>query len=81
MSLEVMMAEATSPLEMCGEFTDEIRHKIRSNENVRLVSPSNSIRRPSILAELAWARWQDNDVDDEASLAPIYLHTTGPVPP
>jgi hypothetical protein len=30
-----------------------------------------------MLAELAWARWQKNEVDDAASLAPIYLHVEG----
>jgi len=32
------------------------------------------------LAELAWARWQAGHVDDEASLAPIYLHTAERIP-
>jgi tRNA A37 threonylcarbamoyladenosine modification protein TsaB len=50
-----------------------------SNEHVRLVSPANSIRRPAVLAELAWARWQNADVDDAAALAPIYLHVAEPL--
>jgi len=78
-TLEAIMAEAQSPLEMCGEFTDEIRQKIMLNKNIRLVSAANSIRRPSVLAELAWARWQNNDVDEAASLAPIYLHVAEPI--
>ena len=78
-TLEAIMAEAQSPLVMCGEFTDEIRQKIMLNENVRLVSPASSIRRPAVLAELAWARWQSGDVDDEASLAPVYLHVAEPI--
>jgi tRNA threonylcarbamoyladenosine biosynthesis protein TsaB len=78
-SLEALMAEAQSPLEMCGEFTDEIRQQILLNENVRLASPMNSLRRPSMLAELAWARWKHNDVDDAATLAPLYLHTADPI--
>ena len=78
-TLEALMAEAQSPLVMCGEFTDEIRQKIMLNENIQLVSPANSIRRPAILAELAWKRWQNNDVDDAAALAPIYLHIAEPI--
>jgi hypothetical protein len=31
------------------------------------------------LAELAWARWHNNDVDDTAALAPIYLHVAEPI--
>ena len=78
-TLEALMVEVQSPSVMCGEFTDEIRQKIMLNENVRLVSPANSIRRPAVLAELAWARWQSGDVDDEAVLAPIYLHVAEPI--
>jgi hypothetical protein len=44
---------------------------------VQLASPVLCVRRPSVLAELAWARWQNNDVDDAAALAPIYLHVAG----
>ena len=73
-TLEVLMAEGQSPSVMCGEFAEAVRQKISTNKNVRLVSPANSVRRPAVLAELAWARWQNGDVDDEASLAPIYLH-------
>ena len=78
-NLEALLAEVTSPSLMCGEFTDEIRQKIILNENARLVSPANSMRRPAVLAELAWARWGRGDVDDEASLAPMYLHTAEPI--
>jgi hypothetical protein len=47
---------------------------------VHLASPAQSVRRPAILAQLAWKRWQQGKVDDEASLAPIYLHVAEPVP-
>ena len=78
-TLEALMAEVQSPVVMCGEFTDEIRQKIILNENMQLVSPTGSIRRPAVLAELAWARWQNNDIDDAAALAPIYLHVAEPI--
>jgi tRNA threonylcarbamoyladenosine biosynthesis protein TsaB len=61
---------------ICGELTaDEQRTLARKYRNVILASPAQSIRRPSYLAELAWQRWQNNETDDPASLAPIYLHT------
>ncbi|HAV79025.1 MAG TPA: tRNA (adenosine(37)-N6)-threonylcarbamoyltransferase complex dimerization subunit type 1 TsaB [Anaerolineae bacterium] len=72
-------AEAESPSIVCGEFSAEERQQLK-NKNIRLASPADSVRRPAILAELAWARWQAGDVDDEASLAPIYLHTDGSLP-
>ena len=78
-TLEALMAEVQSPSVVCGEFTDEIRQKIMLNENVKLVAPVGSIRRPAVLAELAWARWRAGDVDDEATLAPIYLHVAEPI--
>ncbi len=64
---------------VCGEFTDEVRQKINENKNAQLTSPEDSQRKPAMLAELAWARFQHGDVDDAASLAPIYLHTAAPI--
>jgi len=78
-TLEALMAEVQSRSVVCGEFTAEVRQKIVMNENVQLASPAGSIRRPAVLAELAWARWQSGDVDDEAALAPIYLHVAAPI--
>ena len=78
-TLEALMAEVQSPSIVCGEFTAETRQKFMSNEHVQLTAPTSSIRRPAVLAELAWARWQNNDVDDEAALAPIYLHVAEPI--
>ena len=78
-SLEALMDEVKSPSIVCGEFSAEDIQKIK-NGNVQIVSPAGSIRRPAVLAELAWARWQAGDVDDDASLAPIYLHTDGSLP-
>ncbi|MGE5643390.1 MAG: tRNA (adenosine(37)-N6)-threonylcarbamoyltransferase complex dimerization subunit type 1 TsaB, partial [Byssovorax cruenta] len=63
-----------------GEFSAEERQRLEHVEHIKLVSPSQSLRRPSILAELAWARWQNGETDDEATLAPIYLHTAEPIP-
>jgi tRNA threonylcarbamoyladenosine biosynthesis protein TsaB len=75
-SLEALMEKVENLALLCGEFTGEEIQKI-NNKNVRLVPPANSVRRPAVLAELVWARWQAGEVDDEASLAPIYLHTDG----
>ena len=79
-NLEALLDGVRSPFHVCGEFSAEEIKKVTENENVRLVLPAGSIRRPAVLAELAWARWQAGDVDDEASLAPIYLHTESSPP-
>jgi tRNA threonylcarbamoyladenosine biosynthesis protein TsaB len=70
-----------SPTWVCGEFTEEERRLLsRKRKNVLLASPALSLRRPAFLAELAWKRWQAGQVDDPASLAPIYLHYHDPIP-
>jgi tRNA threonylcarbamoyladenosine biosynthesis protein TsaB len=78
-SVEALKAEATSPSLVCGEFTDEVRQQISENKNAQLISPDDSTRKPAILAQLAWARFQNSEADDVASLSPIYLHTAAPI--
>jgi tRNA threonylcarbamoyladenosine biosynthesis protein TsaB len=64
-----------------GELSGAERQILASRgEHIRLTSPANSLRRPGLLAELAWNRWQTGDTDDPASLAPIYLHIGEPIP-
>ena len=78
---ESLIYEIKTPTIVCGELDAEERQHLAKDElNVKLVTPAGSIRRPSMLAELAWARWQKGEVDDAASLAPIYLHTAGGPP-
>ncbi len=80
-SVEALKDEVQSPSLVCGEFTDEVRQKIETNKNAQLTSLEDSQRKPAILAQLAWARFQNGDVDEAASLAPIYLHTAAPIQP
>jgi len=69
------------PTIVCGELTvDERQRLARKRVNVLLASPSACVRRPAVLAELAWERWQAGAQDDAASLAPIYLHVGDPIP-
>jgi tRNA threonylcarbamoyladenosine biosynthesis protein TsaB len=78
-TLDALLGELRSPCVVCGEFPAEVRQQILNQESARLALPAGSVRRPAVLAELAWARWQNGDVDDEASLAPIYLHVAEPI--
>jgi tRNA threonylcarbamoyladenosine biosynthesis protein TsaB len=78
-TLEEINVEVENPSIVCGEFSAEERLQL-NNKNIQLASPALSVRRPAILAELAWVRWQAGDVDDAASLAPIYLQTDGSLP-
>jgi tRNA threonylcarbamoyladenosine biosynthesis protein TsaB len=79
MTVEDLLSEVASPSIVCGEFSAEDRQKL-TRDGIHLASPAQSVRRPGILAELAWARWQKGEVDDEASLAPIYLHAVESTP-
>lgn len=76
-TLDELLNEIESPTLMAGELTSDERKKISKIKKVQLASPVLCVRRPAVLAELAWNRWQDNDVDDAATLAPIYLHVAG----
>lgn len=73
--------EIESPTHVAGELSAEDRQRLaRKRVNVLLASPALCVRRPAVLAELAWARWQAGQTDEPASLAPIYLHVAG-MPP
>lgn len=78
-TVEALNAETQSPSLVCGEFTDEVRRTLGENKNIQLTSPEDSQRKPAMLAKLAWTRFQNGDVDEIASLAPIYLHTAAPI--
>jgi tRNA threonylcarbamoyladenosine biosynthesis protein TsaB len=65
---------------VCGDFNASERQILKRNTHIQLISPAQSVRRPALLAELAYARWQAGDVDDVATLAPIYLHMAEPIP-
>jgi tRNA threonylcarbamoyladenosine biosynthesis protein TsaB len=77
-TIDQLADEIDRPTYIAGELTSEDRSRLtRKRSNILLAAPVNCIRRPSILADLAWARWQKNEVEDPAALAPIYLHVEG----
>ena len=74
-TVDALADSIDAPTLVAGEFTPEERQRLMRKKAVRLVLPSMCVRRPAILAELAWTRWRSGKVDEAASLAPIYLHT------
>ena len=69
------------PTIVCGELTADERQRLaRKRVNVLLASPAACVRRPAVLAEMAWERWQAGGQADATSLAPIYLHVADPIP-
>jgi tRNA threonylcarbamoyladenosine biosynthesis protein TsaB len=80
-TVDALADEIESPTIVAGELSAEERHRLaRKKVNVILASPAQSVRRPAVLAELAWTRWQRGEVNDIATLAPIYLHVADPSP-
>ena len=77
---KALVEEVESPMIVCAELTAAERELFGGKAEIQLVSPAQSVRRPALLAELAWARWQAGDVDEAATLAPIYLHVAEPIP-
>ena len=79
--IRAMAATIKSPIYVVGEMNAEERQILgRKWKTARLAPPSLCLRRPAVLAELAWAKIQAGQADDAASLAPIYVHTLSNVP-
>ena len=81
MTVDELADSIDKPTLVAGELTAEDRQRLaRKKVNVVLASATLCVRRPSVLAELAWTRWQNGEADEPASLAPIYLHLSNPIP-
>ncbi len=66
---------------VAGELRPEERARLRRRwKKIRVLSPARCARRPGLLAELAWQRWEQGQRDDPAILVPLYLHTGTPIP-
>jgi tRNA threonylcarbamoyladenosine biosynthesis protein TsaB len=77
-TVDELAGEIEHPTHVAGELSAEDRQRLgRKRVNVMLASPANCVRRPAVLAELAWMRWKGGKADDAATLAPIYLHVAG----
>ena len=78
---EELEKQIHKPVIICGELSAADRQCLaRKFKNVMLASPAQCVRRPGVLAEIAWNRWQAGEVDTADSLAPIYLHVVGGPP-
>ncbi len=82
MTIQELCASLQPPAVLCGELTPEERKFVSAwaGGALTLASPAQCVRRPALLAELAWARWQTGQVDDPALLSPIYLQLGGGLP-
>ncbi len=78
MTPEEISDRITGPTRICGEMNAVERQTIgRKWKNAMIAPPALAMRRPSVLAEMAWKRWKEGQVDDPILLSPIYLHVAG----
>ena len=81
MSATELEERINKPTLICGEVYEEERRILgRKYKNAEIASPAQCVRRPAVLAELAWARWQAGERDEIKGLAPIYLQASEAVP-
>jgi len=71
---ELLSYLMSSPnLVVAGElFPDQRAAIAASHRNV--LSSAAGARRPGVLAELAWNRWTEGEIDDPSTVEPLYLH-------
>jgi tRNA threonylcarbamoyladenosine biosynthesis protein TsaB len=76
-TLDGLIERLTNRCLVCGElaYSDRVYIAERTQTDVQFARPSQSMRRPANLAELAWQRFRRGQRDDLAALSPIYLHT------
>ncbi|HSR20803.1 MAG TPA: tRNA (adenosine(37)-N6)-threonylcarbamoyltransferase complex dimerization subunit type 1 TsaB [Anaerolineales bacterium] len=81
LTVDELARSITKPSLVAGELTEEERHRLaRRRVKVVLAPLSRCVRRPSVLAEIAWRRLGSGQVDDLTRLAPVYLQTAAAVP-
>ncbi|MEX1071000.1 MAG: tRNA (adenosine(37)-N6)-threonylcarbamoyltransferase complex dimerization subunit type 1 TsaB [Anaerolineales bacterium] len=62
------------PTWICGELNEEERRVLgRKHKNAQMAPPAWNVRRPALLAELAWTRLEAGKADEARGLAPTYL--------
>jgi len=77
---EELIQKIDQPCILTGEISREMRESFRDHKLIELAPPTLAMRSPKYLADLAWQRWLEGDVDDVLSLRPFYLHKGEPIP-
>jgi len=81
MTVDALAKSIARPSMVAGELTtDERQRLLRKRVNVVLAPMNRCVRRPSLLAEIAWRRFRAGQSDDPTTLGPMYLHTPESVP-
>lgn len=74
-TLDGLVQLVTGRVLVCGELSKEEMAYLsqHTKADVAFATPSQTMRRPACLAELAWLRFKRGERDDLATLSPIYL--------
>jgi tRNA threonylcarbamoyladenosine biosynthesis protein TsaB len=68
-----MLARLEKPTYICGEIAAEVRGRLAGESGAELAPPALCLRRPSLLAEMAWEGLRNGAVGDPGALNPVYL--------
>jgi len=80
LTFDELLKKIDQPCILTGEINEEIRQAIEDHDLIDAASPTLALRSPKYLAELAWNRWQNGNVDNILTLSPTYLHRGDPIP-
>jgi tRNA threonylcarbamoyladenosine biosynthesis protein TsaB len=74
-TIEELIADlaGSPPVVVAGELESAQAVTLRTNENVCVPPRLVRLRQPAALANIAWMRWQQGEVDDAAAIEPLYL--------
>ena len=75
---EELLARLEEPLYICGELTVTQRKALEDSQSVTLAPPALCVRRPSVLADMAWERVRKGKAGEAGSVVPTYLGTLSP---
>ncbi len=75
---EELLARLEEPLYICGELTVAQRKALEESQSVTLAPPALCVRRPSVLADMAWERVRKGKAGEAGSVVPTYLGTLSP---
>jgi tRNA threonylcarbamoyladenosine biosynthesis protein TsaB len=73
MRWEAILLALDRPACVAGELNSQERRELGRLKRVEVAPPSFCVRRPAVLAEIAWARLRSGDRPNPAEVVPIYL--------
>jgi len=80
LSVDDLIKKVDQQCLITGEISADLRLAVVKCKLLTAANPTLALRSPKYLAELAWERWKNEDVDDVLTLTPHYLHKGDPIP-